>query len=124
MQPTAVWNSATKEVLLQGNCLLQVNQATSKDLGRTWSDMRRVDSNLGRGAGTYVGPGVGLQLSTSNPHAPGRILFIGHHGAYREDFIWFSDDNGKTYHLAETSLKGMDEAQLVELSDGRVMASM
>ena len=29
----------------------------------------------------YVGPGRGLQLSSRSP-APGRVLFIGHHGAY------------------------------------------
>ena len=40
------------------------------------------------------------------------------------DVVWYSDDGGITYTLSETVLKKMDEAQLVELSDGRVMANM
>ena len=38
--------------------------------------------------------------------------------------VWYSDDGGKTYNLSQTVLEKMDEAQLVELSDGRVMANM
>ena len=37
--------------------------------------------DLGTHNGTSVGPGRGLQLSEDSP-TPGRILFIGHHGAY------------------------------------------
>ena len=40
------------------------------------------------------------------------------------DLVWYSDDGGKTYTLSETVLEKMDEAQLVELGDGRVMANM
>lgn len=40
------------------------------------------------------------------------------------DLVWYSDDGGKTYNLSQTVLEKMDEAQLVELSDGRVMANM
>jgi Neuraminidase (sialidase) len=38
--------------------------------------------------------------------------------------VWYSDDGGETYILSETVLEKMDEAQLVELSDGRVMPNM
>ena len=38
--------------------------------------------------------------------------------------MWYSDDGGETYTLSEAVLEKMDEAQLVELSDGRVMANM
>ena len=40
------------------------------------------------------------------------------------DLVWYSDDSGATYTVSETVLPKMDEAQLVELSDGRVMANM
>lgn len=123
-QPTAVWDAVTGHVILQGDCASHISQSVSQDLGTSWSEMRLVDSNFSRGAGSSAGPGVGLQLAATNPKAPGRLLFIGHHGAYKEDFIWYSDDHGQTYHLAETSLKTMDEAQLVELSNGDVMANM
>ena len=38
--------------------------------------------------------------------------------------MWFSDDGGETYQLSDTPLDHMAESQLVELSDGRVMANM
>jgi len=38
--------------------------------------------------------------------------------------VWYSDDGGKSYQLSETMLKQMDEAQLVELRGGSVMANM
>ena len=44
--------------------------------------------------------------------------------ASQYDLVWYSDDGGETYILSETVLEKMDEAQLVELSDGRVMANM
>ena len=54
-------------------------QTLSTDIGRSWSDPTGI--NLGVYNGTSVGPGRGLQLSEDSP-APGRILFIGHHGPY------------------------------------------
>ena len=47
--------------------------------------------------GASTGPGRGLQLSASHRHAPNRLLFIGHRGAYQQDFIWFSDDGGASW---------------------------
>jgi len=38
--------------------------------------------------------------------------------------VWYSDDGGKTYNLSETVMEKMDEAQLVELANGSVMANM
>ena len=57
-----------------------VQQMTSEDSGGHWS--APVGVNLGRYNTTSVGPGRGLQLSDQSP-TPGRILFIGHHGAYQ-----------------------------------------
>ena len=54
-------------------------QTVSTDIGKSWSDPTGI--NLGVHNGTSVGPGRGLQLSEDSP-APGRILFIGHHGPY------------------------------------------
>ena len=38
--------------------------------------------------------------------------------------VWYSDDGGSMYQLSETLLLHMAESQLVELSDGQVMANM
>lgn len=38
--------------------------------------------------------------------------------------MWYTDDVGKTWAASNTLMKKMDEAQLVELGDGIVMANM
>eukprot|EP00730_Choanoeca_flexa_P017280 TRINITY_DN8301_c0_g1_i4.p1 TRINITY_DN8301_c0_g1~~TRINITY_DN8301_c0_g1_i4.p1 ORF type:complete len:443 (+),score=45.00 TRINITY_DN8301_c0_g1_i4:37-1365(+) len=126
MQPNLVWNGGQQQVLLNFNQVTPGDTLTmtSKDMGRSWSEPASIGDSLGRFHSADVGPGVGIQLSPSNPAAPGRILFIAHNGAYVEDAVWYSDDNGRTFTVANTSFLHMDEAQLVELPDGRVLANM
>lgn len=38
--------------------------------------------------------------------------------------MWYTDDVGKTWTASNSMMKQMDEAQLVELEDGIVMANM
>lgn len=130
-QNTAVWDAATATVVLRfdgaaPNSARTNQQITSTDMGLTYSKPTMVVGAAQTGAST--GPGRGLQLSKGNPHAPNRLLFIGHRGAYAQDFITYSDDHGRTYQVSSTptghSLPLMDEAQLVELSNGNVLASM
>lgn len=92
-------------------------QMYSDDGGATWSDRVRLLPQIGADVdGSFTGPGIGIRLSDSHPVAPGRLLFIGHRGAYVHDFVWYSDDGGSTYRVANTSyFDGMDEAQLVEV---------
>ena len=56
-----------------------IGQITSEDNGVTWTVPSTIV--LDKYGWAYVGPGRGLQLSDKSP-APGRLLFIGHHGAY------------------------------------------
>eukprot|EP00040_Diaphanoeca_grandis_P020733 m.110256 g.110256 ORF g.110256 m.110256 type:complete len:478 (-) comp28025_c0_seq3:584-2017(-) len=123
-QDTAVFDEVTGNVILQVNAAGGNAQLISPDLGLTWSNVSIIKGITQ----SSVGPGVGIQLSATNPHAPGRLLFIGHAGAYIQDYVWYSDDQGKTYTMATTStgpsLLEMDEPQLVELANGVVMANM
>ena len=115
--------------MLQYNKGPWVMGTTSPDSGRTWSPVVNVSKLLLRAspsfpAGMVVGPGTGLQLGADNPRAPGRVLFIGHVG-YSLAYVWYTDDGGVSYRLSSTAeLKGMNEAQIAELPDGRVMANM
>ena len=127
--PEPVFDAVRGTIVLNFNTAAGDNaQVTSTDDGLTWSAVQPLARFLGSLDGSSAGPGVGLQLSAGNPHHPGRILFIGHHGAYVEDAVWFSDDGGATYALSTTpaghTLPAMDEAQLVELSNGDVLANM
>ena len=129
-QDTAVYDAVRKQVIVQvlgpeGN-----GQVISTDLGLNWSAPQSLVPVHGSAPlpRSSTGPGVGIQLSQTNPHAPGRLLFIGHAGAYVQDYVWYSDDGGKSYALSKThsgnSLPKMDEAQLVELGNGNVLANM
>jgi len=123
-QPNAVWDGARQQVVLQNLQGDSNFQVVSKDLGKTWSAPVDIGAFLGRFRGIETGPGRGLALSQSGGAHAGRLLFIGHHGAYVEDAVWYSDDGGVTYNLSTSTFPKMDEAQLVELSDGSVMANM
>lgn len=135
-QPSSVWRDEPPGIVLNMNCggfldptpgdqLGHINQMVSLDQGLTWTVRRQIDTSFGPASGSQVGPGNGLQLSLQNPHAPRRLLFIGHNGAYILDCIWYSDDHGKTYITANTSaLVTMDEGSLVELTNGDVVANM
>lgn len=128
IQPTATVIPPSTVVLQMDVCTTgngSLLQRTSSDGGVTWSAPLYFGASLGPGIdGSFVGPGVGIRLSDSHPVAPGRVLFIAHHGAYGVDYVWYSDDDGATYTLSQTPLPKMDEAQLVEAADGTVVANM
>ncbi len=104
----------------------------SDDDGETWSTPRDVTRMMRREEAIAVGsPGVGVQL-TSGPHR-GRIL-LPTYQVYRlsdvsrrkANCVSISDDGGETWRLsadvAEPDDQNYgDEAQLVELADGKVL---
>lgn len=55
---------------------------------------------------------------------PGRLVFIGHYGPYTDDVVFYSDDGGTTFNTSTTPLPRMDEAVVVELTNGTLMANM
>merc|ERR1711871_314286 len=123
-QPTAVYDAIRDTVVLQNIMNGSNYQVLSHDAGQTWGPPADIGRFLGRFRGVATGPGRGLQLLHPKSSARGRLLFIGHHGAYIEDAVWYSDDGGLSYTLSSSTFPKMDEAQLVELSDGSVMANM
>lgn len=104
---------------------IQVLVRSSGDNGITWSEPVDVtditrDMSDPRWRATVVGPGGGIQLRS------GRLLFPAWlHEPYRV-FTVFSDDHGQTWQRGQLvpGEQGVDEAQLVELSDGRVLFDM
>jgi hypothetical protein len=136
----AVWDSVHKKVVLNLNGAPHCSSArrrlggasgraegcgfnlqmTSAD-GLQWSPPVAIDGFLGRQGHAAAGH-AGLELKRG-PHQ-GRLLFIGHRGAYVEDAVWFTDDGGATYQTAAKTLPKMDEAQLVQNKNGTVIANM
>ena len=39
------------------------------------------------------------------------MLFIGHHGAYEYDSVWYTDDGGQSYAMSATNFSHMDEVR-------------
>lgn len=87
--------------------------------GNSFSDgpVHNLSSMLAPWAGILPGPGTGVQLPT------GRLLVVGHYGAYQTDIVWHSDDHGKTWQLSQTQLPKLDEPAIAVLSNGSVMVN-
>ena len=133
-QPGAVWDSTHQKVVLNLNgaphCL---GAAAARDMGAggadscgfnlqmastdglAWSAPVALDGFLGR-QGHAANGHAGLELTAPGTPHKGRLLFIGHRGAYVEDAVWFTDDGGASYKTSAHTLPGMDEAQ-VQLND-------
>jgi len=104
-------------------------QTSSLDHGVTWGPSVRKD--FGRWEGVLMGPGAGIVLGRHAKHSPhpGRLVVCGATG-YVGGMpmtlpIWTSDNNGASYMEAggAAPFSGLQECQLVELSDGRVMVN-
>ena len=101
----------------------------SNDDGLHWSLPVAVD--LGPWTGTLMGPGNGILLGRHSASvSSGRLMMCGASGYVgnmkMRALIWFSDDHGATWVQSNTSdaFMGMEECQLVELSNGTVVINM
>ncbi len=107
---------------------------TSDDDGVTWNKPRDITQSTKRETVVTTlasGPGIGLQLRHGK-HA-GRLLFPLNEGPYGvwNIYVVYSDDLGKTWRMGDIAPGGIrnadtkpasivNEAQVVELSDGQV----
>ncbi|MBR1549257.1 MAG: exo-alpha-sialidase [Bacteroidales bacterium] len=102
----------------------------SSDRGRSWSDTVNLTSVLWDATsgyhGAFVASGNGLRLKHGR-HA-GRVLFAAsllRDGQYVSDnYVLYSDDNGRSWHRSQLAFSGGDESKLMELSDGRLLISV
>ena len=104
----------------------------SDDDGATWSEPEDVTRTLRREDVISVGsPGIGIELEFGEHK--GRIVWPlyevmpeGGGDRYWHNCAAYSDDGGKTWHLGERVPQGdvegyANEAQIVELEDGRIL---
>eukprot|EP00928_Gymnodinium_smaydae_P041380 TRINITY_DN28013_c0_g2_i1.p1 TRINITY_DN28013_c0_g2~~TRINITY_DN28013_c0_g2_i1.p1 ORF type:complete len:372 (-),score=37.21 TRINITY_DN28013_c0_g2_i1:66-1181(-) len=91
----------------------------SNDDGITWGAASSIGAGFGAAKGAMPGPGAGVQLRDSK-----RLLVVSHMGAYKRDYISFSDDAGQTWASVNTTFPGMDEATLADLGGGHVILNM
>ena len=105
---------------------------TSTDNGLTWTKPRDITNYIFGDSciypenrswrSSFFGSGNGLRTST------GRLMFV---AAIREtdayvlnNYVIYSDDNGKTWQCSGRASVGGDEAKMVELADGSILMSV
>jgi len=101
----------------------------SVDDGNSWAEAKEITENVKRSNWSWyaTGPGNGIQIQ----HEPykGRLVIPCDHiemgtGKYYSHII-YSDDHGKTWRLGgSTPTDQVNECQIVELSDGKLMLNM
>lgn len=102
---------------------------TSADEGLSWSEPRNLTAEVKHPdwAIASTGPGVGIVTRWGTDEAPaGRIVIPGWQtwgieGKSNGSFVMLSDDAGESWRLGGLPDPGTNEAQIVELSDGRLL---
>ena len=98
----------------------------SDDDGKSWAKPTEITANVkGKDWGWYAtGPGHGIQLTRGK--YKGRLVFPCDHasGKVGRSHVFFSDDHGKTFKLGQATGGKMNECEVVELADGRLLLSM
>lgn len=94
---------------------------TSTDDGLTWSEPRDITASTKRAEWTEIihGPGVGIQTRSGRLVVP-----CNYHHKGNRSFVICSDDRGRSWQLGGETGPGVDESQVVELADGRLMLNM
>ena len=129
MQPVPVWSTVKKAlVLAYDGCKAgdyNNHQIHSAD-GVHWSAPINVITSPET---SMDGPGSGGGIELWVGANAGKLAFIGHAGVYTYDSVWVSSstknlDDYKTCTNCKTSLAHQDEALLVQLPSGTVVANM
>jgi sialidase-1 len=102
---------------------------SSEDDGRTWSGPKEITGKVKKPDWTWyaTGPGSGIQLKYGK-YAGRLVLACDHIEAKTKHYyshIIYSDDHGKTWNLGgRTSSHQVNECEVVELADHRLMLNM
>ena len=101
----------------------------STDEGRTWAKPADITSAAKKPDWTWyaTGPGAGIQI-TRGPHRGRLVVPCDHIEAGTKKYYShaiFSDDHGRSWNLGGTTPRDkVNECQVVELTDGRLMLNM
>ena len=101
----------------------------SDDDGKTWAEPLEITKDVKKPEWDWyaTGPGHGIQLSDGRLVIPSDCRERGRKDGIRGDghsLAFYSDDHGKTWKLGGVTGEGMNECEVVELADGRLLLSM
>ena len=129
----STWNrgsDAEKDIIKQtSKDTRRVFVMSSTDDGLTWSKAREITTDVKKANWTWyaTGPGSGIQIQ----HGPikGRLVIPCDHieadTKHYYSHVIYSDDHGKTWRLGgRTPRHQVNECEVVELSEGRLMLNM
>jgi len=100
----------------------------SDDDGQTWAKPREITAAVKVTNWTWyaTGPGGGIQLQ-NGPHA-GRLVVACDHTEtdtkHGYSHVIYSDNHGQTWQLGGSSMEGVNECGVVELTGGKLMLNM
>jgi sialidase-1 len=104
----------------------RVFQTHSDDDGLTWTEPKDITAAVKDPSWWWyaTGPGIGIQLE-KGIHK-GRLVIPANHTTkdYYGAHTLYSDDGGDTWSVSNTIKPTVNESQVVELSDGRLMMNM
>lgn len=102
---------------------------SSTDDGATWAPPTEITADVKQPNWTWyaTGPGAGIQIERG-PHAGRMVVPCDHIEAGTKAYyshVFYSDDHGQTWKLGgRTPKPQVNECQVVELSEGRLMLNM
>ena len=102
---------------------------SSMDNGHTWTKPKEITQDVKQPDWTWyaTGPGSGIQL-TRGPHKGRLMVACDHIEASTKHYyshVIYSDDNGETWQLGGTTPQHqVNESEVAELSDGRLLLNM
>ncbi len=102
---------------------------SSRDEGRTWAEPKEITNAVKKDDWTWyaTGPGSAIQVEYG-PHKGRMVIPCDHIESEKNGYyshIIYSDDHGKTWQLGGCAPKDkMNECQVVELTDGRLLLNM
>jgi sialidase-1 len=127
------WNLGTDHerdiIALKSKDTRRVFVTSSKDDGRTWAKPEEVTKSTKKDNWTWyaTGPCTGIQLK-QGPHKGRMVIPCDHiEGESKKYYshVIYSDDHGKTWLLGgRTPTDQVNECQVVELADGKLMLNM
>lgn len=102
---------------------------SSMDNGHTWTKPKEITQDVKQPGWTWyaTGPGSGIQL-TRGPHKGRLMVACDHIEASTKHYyshVIYSDDHGETWQLGGTTPQHqVNESEVAELSDGRLLLNM